>query len=206
MIDIDDIEKDLRQHQEAAEGIGLFYGRLYKLAERIIEEFYTDVPGMPTPLISLDTDGGRRRGYYVPVDGSQLLNRISLNLDVLRDGAEAAETLAHEMVHLFENHIGQPCENEYHGEAFHARMSVYGIQTIGSRGRHVGYVDDRWQRFMETNADLELEKFILPGADRTPPRRQLKHECPGCGSSFRSRREDPFTSCLDCDVPFVVTD
>jgi predicted RNA-binding Zn-ribbon protein involved in translation (DUF1610 family) len=106
---------------------------------------------------------------------------------------------------MWQAHVGRPCQRNYHGAEFHRRMTHYGIATHGKRGHHTGYVDDTWPKWMARNEDLELAKYILPGADQTPKRRMLKFQCPDCGASFRCRRELN-ALCLDCNVPFELAD
>jgi hypothetical protein len=56
---------------------------------------------------------------------------------------------------------------------------------------------------LKKNRDLHLDKFILPGEDAKPTRQLIKHICPDCMATFRSRRELSVL-CLDCSVPFEI--
>lgn len=193
----------LREHQEADPTLGNFFAALHTFADRLYERFYEDVPDMPRPVVAMEEDRRSRKGYYTARDGYALVHRINLNPFTLRNGAEAAETLAHEIVHLWQEHVGRPCQRNYHGAEFHERMALYGIDTSGRLGYHRGYVDDTWQGFMDECADLDLASYVLPGMDAKAPRRMLKLQCPGCGNSVRNRREISIV-CGDCDVPFVL--
>jgi len=197
-----DVEVMLRTHQEAHPTLGPLFKTLHAFADRTLEEFFWDTPDIPHPVIATEKDRGTRLGYYTSMDGYTLIHRVNLNVHALRNGAEAAETLAHELVHLWQDHVGRPCKRNYHAAEFHARMAEYGIETKGRRGEHHGYTTGRWQAWMEENSDLNLEQFILPGADATKPRKMLKQACP-CGYSFRTRVPRACI-CLECEQPYEV--
>lgn len=198
-----DVTTMLRSHQEQDEILGGLFTALHTFADRTIDEFYDDTPDLPHPVVAMEKDRLSRLGYYTARDGYTLIHRINLNPYALSTGDEAAETLAHEMVHMWQAHVGRPCERNYHGTEFHRRMSMYGIATQGKRGHHTGYLDDTWQNWMARNADLELDKYVLPGSEKPKTRHMLKHQCPICEVSFRSRRSLN-ALCMDCEVPFEI--
>lgn len=186
----------LRAQQELDLELGPFFTALHTFADRTIEEFFYDTPELRHPVICVEKDRASRLGYYTVRDGYTFVDRINLNVHALRTGADAAETLAHEIVHMWQAFVGKPCKRNYHGKEFHDRMAMYGIKTEGKLGKHTGYTSGQWQAWMEENADLELDKFILPGTERQPTRKMLKQQCP-CGYSFRTRvfRD---ASCNEC--------
>lgn len=195
----------LRQHQESDPVFGDFFTALHAFADRTAAEFFSDTPDLPHPVVALEPDRKDRRGYYTAKDGYTLVHRINLNPVVLRNGEEAGETLAHEMVHLWQAHVGRPMERNYHGSEFHARMRQYGIETRGKGGDHVRYIDVTWPNWLVENSDLNLEKFQLPGKGVKPKRKLWKHRCPDCGANFRNRNELSVL-CLNCVVPFEIVE
>lgn len=197
------ITEALRKHQEDDPVLGGLFRALHTFADRTMGEFFADTPSLPYPVVAMERDKSTRRGYYTDRDGYALVHRINLNPYCLRNGAEAAETLAHELVHLWQSHVGRPIKRNYHGAEFHLRMAEYGIETSGKLGAHIRYADVTWPNWMETNADLELEKYILPGKETKQQRKLFKHVCPDCGASFRNRNELAVL-CLTCSVPFEV--
>lgn len=197
------IAQDLRTYQEADAELGPLFQRMYKFSDRTIEEFFQDTPSLPKPVLSFDKDHKDRRGHYSQMDGYRLVHKINLNPFVLATAEEAAEVLAHELVHLWQAHVGRPIMRNYHGTEFHLRMRQYGIETEGKEGRHLRYIDVTWPNWLVENEDLELDKFILPGANKEKGRQLIKHECPGCGTSFRSRKELA-VQCLECDAQFEI--
>ncbi len=198
-----DVTAVLRQHQEGDPLLGKLFAALHTFADRTIEEFFGDTPSLPHPVVAMEKDRATRLGYYTQRDGYALVHRINLNPFAHNDGASAAETLAHELVHLWQAHVGRPIKRDYHGAEFHQRMLEYGIETSGKKGKHVRYADVTWPNWMETNSDLELDRFLLPGKETRPKRRLLKHVCPDCGAAFRNRIELSVV-CLHCNVPFEV--
>lgn len=197
-----DIAMRLRAHQESDETFGTFFKALHTFADRTVEEFFSDTPDLPHPVVSLEEDRLSRKGHYRPKDGYALIHNINLNPLAHVNGEEAAETLGHELVHLWQYHIGRPMQRNYHNAEFHERMRLYGIETDGKAGRHVQYIDVTWPNWLVENEDLRLVEFLLPG----PPaerRSLLKHTCPECEATFRSRREIN-ALCLDCHVEFEI--
>lgn len=195
----------LRSHQEADPVLGPLFKALHTFADRTIEEFFGDVPDMPHPVVAMEKDRQDRRGYYTRRDGYALEHRINLNPYLLPHGDAAAETLAHELVHMWQELVGRPIQRNYHSAEFHARMALYGIKTEGKRGNHVGYIGTTWGLWMDINQDLELHRFILPGADHEPGRQLVKHECPKCGANFRNRNILR-VQCLECNLPYEVVE
>jgi len=157
---VSDITTALRAHQEADPILGGLFRALHTFADRTIDEFYHDTPDLPYPVVAMEKDRRSRRGYYTDRDGYALVHRINLNPYCLRNGAEAAETLAHELVHLWQSHVGRPIKRNYHSAEFHQRMAEYGIETTGKLGTHVSYLDVTWPNWMVTNEDLQLENYI----------------------------------------------
>lgn len=196
------INDKLRELQGSDPVLGPFFRTLNTFAMRTIEEFYYDSPDMEVPILSLDKDLRSRRACLILKDGSMLTNRINLNPFVLKTGVEAAEYLAHEIVHVWQVHVGRPCVRNFHGKEFHQRMRRYGIMTTGKGGRHTGYIDDTWEQWMMENSDLDFGA-VLPGADKKPLRQLIKHECPGCGATFRSRRALS-AICGNCEISFEI--
>jgi hypothetical protein len=194
----------LRRHQEQDEVLGPFFKALHTFADRTIDEFFSDTPDLPYPVVAMEKDRVGRLGYYTERDGYALIHRINLNPYALSNGEQAAETLAHELVHLWQAHVGRPIKRDYHSAEFHQRMAEYGIETSGKKGRHIRYIDITWHNWMEENSDLELWRYSLPGKEsRQTKRKLLKHQCPDCGASFRNRNELAVL-CLTCSIPFEV--
>lgn len=195
----------LRQHQEDHPKLGELFTALHTFADRTAKRYFDDVD-MPQFVISFDKDRRNKLGHYRMVDGYYQPHAINLNVHAMRNAAEAAETLAHEMVHLWQVVDGHPCVKNYHGDDFHAKAHSMGLDTRGPLGQHHGRKAE-WLNWMEENADLELERYKLPGVD-AKARRQLNLFHCGCegGNPVRSRKWLDIT-CNDCghDYEYVPT-
>lgn len=195
----------LRQYQETDVPLGPFFQAMHAFIDRTLEEFFYDTPLIDHPVIGMQKDRRSRFGFYTTKDGYALANRINLNPYAHKTGLEVAETCAHELVHLWQAHVGRPCNHNYHNDEFHRRMSTMGIRTEGRNGKHVGYTTGQWQAWIEENEDLRLGEFILPGMDPEPKTvKMFKHTCPGCKASFRGRKPLDVT-CNKCNEIFQVT-
>lgn len=188
----------IREEQEADPTLGPFFRALYIFADRTVEECWGD--SFPTPVITLETIG-RKDGFFVPRDG-MTFPRINLNPNVLRNGADAAECLTHELVHAKLSHEGRHAQRNYHSAEFHELMEQVGILTQGRNGRHVGYTDDDWwwKWLNDANVDLHLDQYQLPGQPKRK-RAMYKHTCP-CGQKFR-HRVAVHATCTKCGEEFV---
>lgn len=191
----------IREEQEADPTLGPFFKALYTFADRTVDECWDN--SFPIPVITLDSIGRSKDGFFVPRDGMTFA-RINLNPTVLRNGADAAECLHHELVHAKLAHEGKHAQRNYHSAEFHELMLQVGILTQGRNGRHVGYTDDNWwwKWLEEDNADLALNQFILPGSERKKKRAMYKHSCPTCHASFR-HRTIVHATCTKCGEEFV---
>ena len=180
------VEQQLIDEQLNHPKFGVLYQRLYEMTQRTIDEFFSDVT-MPTVVLSLETDRSDRQGWYDAEDGLGLKNRINLNPNAIRDGNHAAEVIAHELLHVWAHVVGRPTVGNEHTDEFHERMfSLFGIRTEGTNGRHTAN-DERWEEWLDQNRDLQLSSILLPGLNKKPPRRMLRHYCQHCDSSFHSR-------------------
>lgn len=198
----------IRGNQEEDAEFGAFFEALHKFADRTIDRFFADTPDIPHPVIALEKVRASCRGVYHPKDGLMLAHRITIDPFQCKTGLDVAEVLAHELVHLWQDHVKKLPERNYHNSEFHARLGLLGIISEGKRGKHRGYYEGEdgslvgvWHHWLQENADLHLDQFVLPGADGT---RQLhKFQCPLCGFSFRTRREEVNVVCMmeECDVP-----
>lgn len=198
----------LREHQEADETFGALFKALHTFVDRTLERFFEDTPGMPHPVVALEKVRTSCRGEYHPKDGRMLEHCIVVDPFKCSNGEEAAEVLAHELVHAWQFAVQRLPERNYHNSEFHNRLGLMGIMSSGKRGHHVGYIEgDVWPLWLKENSDLLLAQFILPGTDEEK-RQLLKYACPDCGFSFRTRRQDVNVICMveDCAVPMEEVD
>ena len=151
----------LRANQCGDPTVGTLFQSLYRFFDRTNSKWFGGM--LPLPAISLDKDVKNRRGFYAPKSGFGFSYHINLNPWELRSGLDAVETLAHEMIHQWEDVQGM-YEGNTHSDHFIARAMSMGLDVTES-GYHRGYRGDRWEGWMDTNADLELAEYALPGMD-----------------------------------------
>lgn len=191
----------LRERQEADPQLGSFFQALHAFADRTIKQFFHDTPELPHPVIALERTRATCRGEYQPVDGALLPHKIIIDPHKCATGEDAAEVLAHELVHLWQHYVGKLPERNYHNAEFHNRLGLLGILSSGKAGHHNGYIEGGvWQEWLAENDDLQLAKFALPN-DGDEGRKLLKYQCPACQFSFRTRRDDVFVQCSTDHAP-----
>ena len=88
---------------------------------------------LPSCLITLQRRGNSR-GYFIgdgfrARHGNQVTDEIALNPDTFatRTDSEILSTLVHEMVHLWQHHLGQPPRRAYHDRQWADRMESIGL-------------------------------------------------------------------------------
>lgn len=158
----------LRHWQNTDESFGVLFTSFNAFVDRTMEEFFMDTPDLPIPILKFEqsADQPNIRGYYQKIDGSGIHHRLGLNPMRIRNGEEAAEVIAHELVHLWQQYVGRPCEENRHTEEFHEQMMErYNIITEGPHGTLKGFHTPLWDAWMIENEDLRLPEFIFPGAD-----------------------------------------
>lgn len=194
----------LREHQEGDEQLGAIFAALHTFADRTINRFFSDAPDMPHPTIGFGKVRSSCKGSYEPKSLMALEDHITIDPFKVTDGAQAAEVLAHELVHQWQHYIGRLPERNYHNAEFHNRLGTLGVISTGKRGHHDGYTENNvWEIWMHQNKDLKLAAFTLPGEQAG--RQLLKWQCPVCGFSFRTRRTDVNVLCFmeECEEPMV---
>ena len=156
------IAADLRLHQEADPETGLFFKAVHQFTLRTLVQFFKwDREEMGYPCIGVGPLEGERTGEFTPMNSLRLPNVITLDAFKMNTGLDVCEVIAHELVHLWEHTLEYDLTGNAHNESFHNRMADYGIATKGQTGKHVGYMGEVWEGWMEENLDLGLQRFTL---------------------------------------------
>ena len=190
------VSATLREHQQQDPTLGTFYSALYTFADRTVAHFFDG--DLPDPVLSFERCNNVAE-YHHGGGKLGLPDVIVINVWKLRTGAEAAESLAHELVHLWQQHHGVPHVPPYHNVMFIDQMEEMGIVANRS-GIHQGFAGDTWSKWMLENEDLQLDQFMLPGMDAKPKRKLKVFQC-SCGVRIRHRKTIN-VQCLDCNQPF----
>lgn len=120
-----------------------------------------------------------------------------------------AQTLLHEMVHLYNLQIGVQDTSRsgtYHNKKFKEAAEQHGM-VLGESGKS-GYTDaklnDEAKAFVESLTDQKFQLFREPAhkmASQSKSSSSRKYVCPNCGCIIRATKE-VFVICGDCDVEF----
>lgn len=167
MAEASPIATTVRAFQCASDGddqYGFLWQTFYTVVDRLLEEFWSEWATIPYPILSMDFDREEMLGWFEPYDCIGLPCRLNINPQKLKNGLEAAEVIAHELLHVWEWYLAEMgTENNVHTEFFKDQMwEIYGINVEIPSGRHFGN-DGRWDEWLSRNTDLHLDKILFPG-------------------------------------------
>jgi predicted SprT family Zn-dependent metalloprotease len=191
------------------------YRAFSTLYDRLNSHFFADQ--LPRCVITFQRKGATY-GYFAAerfgtTDRSDIQDEIALNPTHFetRGFAYVMSTLAHEMVHLWQHHFGDPGSRGYHNREWSRKMHEIGLHpsTTGEvGGKEVGqkcshYIEPHgpFQAFAD---QLIADGFKLPYVDiRHDPQRQAKLDskskftCPVCGDIYRAKKT-AMPACARC--------
>jgi hypothetical protein len=187
------LSRQLRKFQEADPVTGEIFKAVHEVIDRTIAKFFPeDADLMPHPVVSFEVIHSGRLAEYYPRDGYTMADRINVDPFKVRNGIELPELLAHELVHVWENHLGYPFMGT-HERQFHDKMLDFGIVTEGLVAQHTGYMGDVWQEWMDELADLHLGRFQLgPVGDET---HVTTWRCPDCNLTVMTHERKLSLTC-----------
>jgi hypothetical protein len=162
------INQAIRKHQCEDDTFGTLYAALYLFVDRTSEEFFWDLPEYLEPALSLEQCEGV--AFYSPKDGFCFPDRINLNPWRHKDGEDMADSLAHELTHMWQAKCGLEVQ---HDRVFIDRLAMLGL-VANADGAHT-HCTARWPAWLEENADLNLAAYLLPGGDPTATGPELAH-------------------------------
>jgi len=184
---------------------------------------------LPDCLITLQRHA-QCYGYFRPQSfryGKRVTDEIALNPEffVEQRKGEIFQTLVHEMVHLWQEHLGKPGRRGYHNREWAAKMESIGLMpsSTGEQGgkktgdkvgdyvitgglfeKVTAEVQGRWEIWIHDlrgEEDAAAEDEHAAADERTKPTRR-KYSC-GCGRNVWGRPGLEI-KCLACDAPFVM--
>jgi len=115
-------------------------GETYQALQAAFDHFNGELFGgsLPATLITLQRKEHRVAGYFSPERFSDAngatVDEIAMNPAHFGDVREALGTLAHEMVHAWQQHHGKPSRKGYHNEEWAAKMDAIGLAPEASDG------------------------------------------------------------------------
>lgn len=135
-----------------------------------------------------------------------------------RSTEEVLSTLAHEMVHLWQHHFGEPSRSAYHNKGWAAKMDAIGLcpsdtgMPGGKRtGQHMSHYVMEGGAYQQVCAELLGQGFMIswrdraredaPGKGKTPGKAgvRTKYTCPDCGLNAWAK-PDVVLLCGACEV------
>ena len=183
-------------------------GKLEDMFDILNEEFYDNQ--LERPIISVHPDTMKALGWcstyhaWVDADGKHGYYEINICADYLnRPFSEIAETMMHEMVHLFNLSIGvKDCSNHgrYHNAKFRNACEEHGLnaEKDGSFGYAVTSLNDSAKEFIDT-IDMKFDLYRPKIAKKKAASPKMhKYVCPICGQTVRSTKP-VHICCADCD-------
>lgn len=172
---------------------------LYRFFDLLNERFFD--AKLATPLLSFKRQK-RQCGHYV--NGRNeigALENINISADHLADPlAEVLETLAHEMIHSYQQNYGKPGKRNYHNKQCQTKMDEIGIPCT-TRGESLGmkdpFVSFLREHGVEAEARLSLPVEVTKAAQSS---RLRKWQC-SCPTSVWATAEI-HARCLVCETEF----
>jgi predicted SprT family Zn-dependent metalloprotease len=157
-----------------------FYGELQKAFSHFNEGLFENK--LPACLITLQRQKNTY-GYFSPErfvssETGECIDEVALNPSwfVVRTVPQTLSTLAHEMVHLWQYHFGDPGRRAYHNREWADRMESIGLmpsntgkpggRRVGEKMTHYILEDGPFDRACR---ELMTREFTLSWLDRFPP-------------------------------------
>lgn len=190
---------------------------------------------LPPCLMTLQRKGANVRGYFSAERfghlGGARADELAMNPMHFRSRTviDVLSTLVHEMVHVWQSHLGKPGRGGYHNKEWATKMKAVGLHpssTGGPGGKEVG---DRMTHYIvdggpfATQASLLLAKgyrlsWAEDGLDQVPPggdddgdgdgkpapkdkSNRIKYTCSGCAINAWGKPNIKLV-CGDCMLAF----
>lgn len=174
---------------------------------------------LPFCLITLQRKKGSY-GYFSPnrfAANELKTDEIALNpLTFLeRTTEQVLSTLAHEMVHLWQQHFGKPGRGNYHNQQWADKMVNIGLEPQDHKtgkqvGQHVSHSIAANGRFASVCADflaqgpitLYSDCGISSNAKKKSKKNKIKYTCLDCSSNVWGK-PDMLIQCVECESRFI---
>jgi ribosomal protein S27AE len=177
---------------------------------------------LPECLIVMQRKGKRNLGYFHPnrfthrFEKNKHTDEIALNPDNFlgQSDADILSVLAHEMVHLWQQHFDKPPRGGYHDKRWGRKMEQIGLMpsNTGKPGgkrtgqqmmHHVipeGPFDRACKEFLASGKKLHWNSF--PISNPKKPQSKKKFSCPDCGQNAWAKPTAKLI-CGNCDVSML---
>ena len=173
---------------------------------------------LPFCLITLQRKANCR-GYFAGArfkhrNGTGVADEIALNPATFeqRDSRSILSTLAHEMVHLWQYHVGTPGKGGYHNKEWAEMMLTIDLKPVsldqpgkmtGNKVTHEivpeGWFDRVCAKLLERGIQIDyVEAWTEGGKDKAAKKLKVKYSCPECGVNAWGKA-DLRLICGECD-------
>lgn len=184
--------------------------KLENLFSKFNEKFYNGELQTPIITVSPDTTKGAYGWCTAWKAWSNKQPEQKKTVDLARPFEQVAETLLHEMVHLYNLQIGVQDTSRggtYHNKKYKEAAEQHGL-TVGKDAKYgwtVTTLNDEANDFVASFQDKKFELHRksfpkIPGAAKTKQSTR-KYVCPMCGTIIRATKE-VHVVCGDCEVEF----
>jgi predicted SprT family Zn-dependent metalloprotease len=178
---------------------------------------------LPACLITVQRKQGSY-GYFSgerfqnTVNHAEVTDEIALNPThfATRTPEEVLSTLAHEMVHLWQHHYGNPPRKSYHDKQWAMKMREIGLipTNTGERGgketgQQMNHLIAEVGNFKRACQSLLASQPAILYSDRAPAEDPIrkkklasktKYTCPSCGLNAWAKPDAPLV-CGECQLP-----
>lgn len=189
------------------------YGELQEAFGHFNDELFDGE--LPECLITLqrrrNTYGYFSASRFMEAAGIAQIDEIALNPQKWKYRTVEANlsTLAHEMVHLWQQHFGRPSRRGYHNREWAAKMLSIGLipshdgqpggHQTGQRVSHYIAPDGRFARACRLGFDISFHD-MSDERPRSERQNKTKFTCPTCGANAWGK-PDLHIDCRDCQRP-----
>lgn len=175
---------------------------LQRWADRMILEFKLEIG---TPALMIEQLHRYRLGHYRHGrNGFGLRDEIAIDEEHARcsESWRVLGTLAHEMLHSWQEHHGTPGKWNYHNKEFRRKAEQIGL-IIDERGvtEYTPAPTPFWELLGRHDIAIPELPAPMPRETRRGSSKLKLYECP-CGVKIRSGRSTLRVLCLECEGPF----
>lgn len=184
----------------------------YDVFEKAYDFFNAKLFGgkLPLCLITLSRRA-KVYGYFAPErfisrgNGDQRVDEIALNPDGFEDRTDKKilSTLVHEMVHLWQQHFGEPPRTCYHDREWANKMEEVGLmptdtgmtggKKTGQKVTHLvienGNFDLTVDEMIQTGFKLNWQSCAPPEEEKEKKKSKVKYTCPVCEQNAWAKPE-----------------
>ena len=181
---------------------------------------------LPDCLITLKRDNPQRLGHYRGMvvrsrTEKKATDEISLNIASFpsRTDTEILSTLAHEMVHLWQENLGNPPRKCYHDKQWAIKMKSIGLhpsstgepggKETGQQMHHYivegGLFDHYCQALLSSGYKINWQMEIEQPEGKEKKKSKVKYTCPDCEQNAWAK-PDAKIVCGDCMVTMESAD